>query len=115
MRPSKPPAPPEERQRLDKWLWFARIVKTREAASALVETGHVRLNRNKVTKPAHDVKPGDVLTVVLHARVRVLHVVAIASRRGQAGEALNLYREPGMSFPEGSAPQKEDASEDGTC
>ena len=115
MRPSKPPAPPKQRQRLDKWLWFARIVKTREAASALVAIGHVRLNRNKVTKPAHDVKPGDVLTVVLRARVRVLHVESIARRRGQAGEALALYREPGMSIPVGSAPQKEDASEDGTC
>lgn len=99
------------RQRLDKWLWFARVVKTREAAAALVETGHVRLNRAKVIKPAHDVKPGDVLTIVLHTRVRVLHVEAIAKRRGQASEARTLYREPGMSVPEGSAPQKEDASD----
>jgi ribosome-associated heat shock protein Hsp15 len=103
------------RQRLDKWLWFARIVKTREAASALVEQGHVRVNRNKVSKPAHDVKPGDVLTIVLNTRVRVLHVEGLAQRRGQAVDARLLYREPGMSVSGGHAPQKEDASEDGSC
>ena len=75
------------RQRLDKWLWFARVVKTREAAASLVESGHVRLNGQKTLKPGHDVKPGDVLTIVLNARVRVLHVEALAERRGPAEAA----------------------------
>jgi ribosome-associated heat shock protein Hsp15 len=103
------------RQRLDKWLWFARVVKTRDAAVSLVESGHVRLNRIKILKPSHDVKPGDVLTIALNTRVRVLHVAAIALRRGPAPAARALYREPGMPTAEPSPDQKEDASEDGNC
>jgi ribosome-associated heat shock protein Hsp15 len=102
-------------QRLDKWLWFARIVKTREAAASLVSSGHVRLNRAKVTKPSHDVKPGDVLTVVLYSRVRVLHVDAMAPRRGDAATARTLYHEPAMPQADGPDPQKVDASEGGNC
>lgn len=103
------------RQRLDKWLWFARIVKTREAAAALVESGHVRINGNKVLKPGHAVKLTDVLTIVLNTRVRVLHVEDLAERRGPAEAARKLYQEPGMSSAEGGTPQKEDASDDGSC
>ena len=98
----------ETRQRLDKWLWFARVVKTREAAAALVEGGHVRLNRVKTLKPGHDVKPGDVLTVALNSRVRVLHVTGLAPRRGPAEAARLLYTEA-------QTPQKVDATADGTC
>ena len=87
------------RQRLDKWLWFARVVKTREAAAKLVESGHVRLNGQKTLKPGHGVKIGDVLTIVLNARVRVLHVEGLAERRGPAVAARVLYRESGMSSP----------------
>ena len=105
----------ETRQRLDKWLWFARVVKTREAAASLVEQGHVRLNRIKVAKPAHDVKPGDVLTVVLNARVRVLHVEGLALRRGPATAARLLYREAAMSGPDDTAAQKGGALDDENC
>ena len=109
-----------QRQRLDKWLWFARVVKTREDAAALVEAGRVRLNRTKITKPGHSVKTGDVLTIVLHARVRVLHVEAFAGRRGAAESARRLYREdpgatPGMSSSEGGPAQKMDATGSGSC
>ena len=96
--------PEAGRQRLDKWLWFARVVKTREAAAALVESGHVRLNGQKTLKPGHGVRPGDVLTIVLNARVRVLHVEGFAERRGPAETARLLYREPAMSRPEGETP-----------
>ena len=51
------------RQRIDKWIWFARVVRSREAAVALVEAGHVRVNKVRVTKPGYDVSPGDVLTI----------------------------------------------------
>ena len=109
-----------QRQRLDKWLWFARVVKTREDAAALVEAGHVRLNRNKITKPGHGVKTGDVLTIVLYSKVRVLHVVAFAGRRGPAESARHLYREdpgaaPGMSASKGGPAQKMDATGNGSC
>ena len=93
-----------DRQRLDKWLWFARVVKTRELAAGLVESGKVRLNGQKTLKPGHGVKAGDVLTIVLNARVRVLHVEALAERRGPAEAARLLYREPGMSPPDGETP-----------
>ncbi len=110
----------ENRQRLDKWLWFARIVKTREDSQRLVESGHVRINSTKVTKPGHGVKPGDVLTIVLNARVRVLRVVAFAQRRGEATAARLLYAEPnamasGMPSPEGGPAQKMDATGNGSC
>ena len=107
----------DNRLRLDKWLWFARIVKTRDDAQQLVETGHVRINRTKVTKPAHAVKPGDVLTIALNTRVRVLEITALALRRGDANAARLLYREAGavMPPPESHLPQKEDASDNGSC
>lgn len=95
------------RQRLDKWLWIARVVKTREAAVGLVESGHVRINGQKTLKPGHGVKPGDVLTIVLNTRVRVLHISGLGARRGPAEEARGLYGEAGMSAQPDEAPQKE--------
>jgi ribosome-associated heat shock protein Hsp15 len=80
-----------ERQRLDKWLWFARVVRTRPMAQALVESGHVRINGERVTLPAKPLRRGDVLTLALDSRVRVLKVVAFAERRRGAPEAQALY------------------------
>jgi ribosome-associated heat shock protein Hsp15 len=94
----------EARQRLDKWLWIARVVKTREDAAALVESGHVRINAQKTLKPGHAVKAGDVLTVVLNTRVRVLHIAELGARRGPADAARALYREAGMSERSGKTP-----------
>ena len=106
--------PAETRQRLDKWLWFARIVKTRPMAVALVEAGHIRVNRNRVTKPAHSVGLNDVLTITLHGHVRVLRITGCASRRGPACAAQRLYQSA-IPNPDGSALQKEDASGNQTC
>lgn len=80
-------------QRLDKWLWHARVVRTRSAAASLVEAGLVRLNGARIKQPAHAVKAGDVLTVALDARVRVLRVEGLAPRRGEAAAARALYAE----------------------
>jgi ribosome-associated heat shock protein Hsp15 len=63
-----------ERQRLDKWLWHARVVKARASAAALVQAGHVRINGVREKAPGHAVKPGDVVTVALDRSVRVLKV-----------------------------------------
>ena len=60
-----------ERQRLDKWLWHARVVKARTSAAALVEAGHVRVNGVREKAPGHAVKIGDVITVGLDRTVRV--------------------------------------------
>ena len=80
-----------ERQRLDKWLWHARVVKARSSAAALVEAGHVRVNGVREKAPGHAVKAGDVLTIGLDRSVRVLKVVGFAERRGDAAAARVLY------------------------
>jgi ribosome-associated heat shock protein Hsp15 len=80
-----------ERQRLDKWLWHARVVKARTSAAALVEAGHVRLNGVRENAPGHSVKAGDVLTIGLDRTVRVLRVLGFAERRGDASAARVLY------------------------
>ncbi|MGI9480425.1 MAG: RNA-binding S4 domain-containing protein [Hyphomicrobiaceae bacterium] len=80
-------------QRLDKWLWFARVAKTRTLAAGLVADGRVRVNRVRTTKPAQVVKPGDVVTVSVPGGVRVLEIVASGVRRGPASEAALLYEE----------------------
>jgi ribosome-associated heat shock protein Hsp15 len=80
-----------ERQRLDKWLWHARVVKARTSAAALVEAGHVRVNGVRETAPGHAVKIGDVLTIGLDNSVRILKVAAFSERRGDATAARVLY------------------------
>jgi ribosome-associated heat shock protein Hsp15 len=82
-----------ERQRLDKWLWHARVVKARSSAAALVEAGHVRLNGVREKAPGHAVKAGDVLTIGLDNSVRILKVVAFSERRGDASAARMLYED----------------------
>lgn len=78
-------------QRIDKWLWHARVTKSRSLAQKLAVSGHVRLNREKVDAASKTVRIGDVLTVALERRVLVLKVVAIGARRGPAKEAQLLY------------------------
>jgi ribosome-associated heat shock protein Hsp15 len=80
-------------QRLDKWLWCARVAKTRTQAAALVSSGKVRINRVKTDKPAHGVKIGDVITASVGPRVRVLAVKAIGERRGSADVARTLFED----------------------
>ena len=80
-----------ERQRLDKWLWHARVVKARTSAAALIEAGHVRVNGVREKAPGHAVKAGDVLTISLDRIVRVLKVVGFSERRGDASAARLLY------------------------
>jgi ribosome-associated heat shock protein Hsp15 len=79
------------RQRVDKWLWHARVVRTRSAAAALAVSGHVRLNGVRVEAASHAVRMGDVLTIALDRRVRVLKVLGFAERRGGADAVQTLY------------------------
>lgn len=78
-------------QRLDRWIWHARIVKTRTIAASLVSEGFVRVNGERVDQPAHAIRAGDVLTIALPARVRVLKVTGILSRRADANAGRGLY------------------------
>ena len=82
-----------ERQRLDKWLWHARVVKARTSAAALVESGHVRVNGVREKSPGHAVKPGDVVTIALDRGVRLLKVTGFSPRRGDANAARALYED----------------------
>jgi ribosome-associated heat shock protein Hsp15 len=93
--------PGEGRQRIDKWLWFARLAKTRTLAQKLVLVGNVRVNREKVAAASHLVKAGDVLTIASERGVRVLKVLSPGARRGPAPEARLLYED--LSPPAASA------------
>jgi ribosome-associated heat shock protein Hsp15 len=84
---------PVQRQRIDKWLWHARVVRTRESAAALAAAGHVRVNGAKVGAPAAPVRCGDVVTVALDHSVRVMRVCGFAPRRGGAEEARRLFED----------------------
>jgi ribosome-associated heat shock protein Hsp15 len=80
-------------QRLDKWLWCARFARQRDACSALAGSGLVRINRVATDKAHARVRPGDVLTVPVGARVLVVRVLALGERRGGAEEARRLFEE----------------------
>ena len=82
-----------DRQRIDKWLWHARLVRTRTAAAALAASGHVRLNGERVTGASRAVRLGDVVTVALDRSVRVLKVAGFAERRGGADGARLLMED----------------------
>lgn len=80
-----------DRQRLDKWLWFARFTKTRTLASGLVTAGFVRLNGARAGDPAKGLAVGDILTVALPRTTAVVRVERLGERRGPASAAQQLY------------------------
>jgi ribosome-associated heat shock protein Hsp15 len=109
----------EDRQRIDKWLWHARVVRTRTAAAALVAAGHVRINGQRIDAPSRAVRAGDVVTAALDRTVRVMKVVGFAERRGGAETACTLYEDmtvaaetappgPGERHPGTGRPTKRD-------
>lgn len=83
----------EDRQRIDKWLWHARIVRTRGAAAELAASGYVRVNGQRIAAASRPVKAGDVITVALDRGVRVLKVTGFAPRRGPPESVHALYEE----------------------
>jgi ribosome-associated heat shock protein Hsp15 len=92
--------------RLDKWLWFARFVKTRSLATKLIVDGRMRVNGAPTQKAHYAVKVGDVLTFPLGSHIRVIKVAALGSRRGPAPEAQALYEDldpPGRAAPQQAA------------
>jgi ribosome-associated heat shock protein Hsp15 len=91
------PMAARDRQRIDKWLFFARAVKSRSLAAKLVVAGRVRINRDKASQASDQVKPGDVLTITLERRIFVWKVLNAGVRRGPAEEARTLYED--MSPP----------------
>ena len=91
----------QDRLRIDKWLWHARVVKTRTLAAKLVADGHVRVNGIRTDSPAKAVKPGDVLTIGLERTVRVYRLVGLGQRRGPASQARELYEDLSPEPPHG--------------
>ncbi|KFB08760.1 RNA-binding S4 domain-containing protein [Nitratireductor basaltis] len=82
-----------DRQRVDKWLFFARVVKSRSLAAKLAQAGKVRVNRNRIEQASYPLKVGDVLTITLERRVLVYRVIDPGTRRGPAEEARKLYED----------------------
>jgi ribosome-associated heat shock protein Hsp15 len=80
-----------DRQRIDLWLWRARVVRTRSAAASLASSGHVRVNGARIKAASREVRTGDVVTVALDRIVRVLKVCGFARMRGNADAASSLY------------------------
>ena len=87
-----------DRQRIDKWLWHARMVRSRSDAAALAKAGHVRLNGRRVLASSQLVRVGDVVTLALDRSVRVVQVAGFGERRGGAASARALYRRLGTGI-----------------
>jgi ribosome-associated heat shock protein Hsp15 len=82
--------------RVDRFLFFIRLVKSRTLAQAVIETGHVRIDGKRVEKPSEDVRVGSTIALPLHGKVRVLRVLELPERRGPAAEARTHYEELGV-------------------
>lgn len=81
------------RQRLDRWLWYARFAKSRSLAARLVEEGHIRVNGIRTESAAKSVVVGDVVTIAAARTTQVVRVARLGERRGPAPEARGLYDE----------------------
>ena len=81
--------------RLDRYLFFIRLVKSRTLAQALIEAGHVRIDGKRVIKTAEEVRAGQVIALPLRGKVHILRVTALPIRRGPPSEARACYEEIG--------------------
>ena len=79
--------------RIDRFLFFVRLTKSRTIAQAVVEQGHMRIDGKRVTKPSEEVRAGSVIALPLHGNVRVVRVLSLPTRRGPAAEARGHYEE----------------------
>ena len=79
--------------RLDRFLFFIRLIKSRTQAQSVIETGHVRVDGKRIEKSSEEVRVGSIIALPLRGEVRVLKVLALPSRRGPASEAQACYQE----------------------
>jgi ribosome-associated heat shock protein Hsp15 len=80
--------------RLDKFLWFARIAKTRTFAQGLAEQGRMRIDGRPVDRAAAPVRVGNILTFATHlGQIRTIRVEALPVRRGPPSEASACYQD----------------------
>ena len=85
--------------RIDRFLFFIRLVKSRTLAQHVIEEGHVRIDGERVEKSSEEVRQGSIVALPLHGRVRVLRVLTLPARRGPADEARACYEELGIDEP----------------
>ena len=84
---------PVRKERLDKFLFFSRAIKSRTLAQKIIETGAVRVNSEKTVDSDHRIGAGDVLTMAIHDRIVVWKILDVGTRRGPATEAATLYED----------------------
>src|SRR4051812_9862375 len=99
-----------KKQRLDKWLFFSRAIKSRTLAQKLIESGVVRVNSERTLATDCKVGAGDVLTMTVHTRLLVWRILDPGSRRGPASEAAMLYEDLSPPTLKRDAPAPEDAT-----
>jgi ribosome-associated heat shock protein Hsp15 len=93
-----------ERQRLDRWLFFARAVKSRTLAQKLIESGAVRVNSERTVDVDRRIGAGDVLTMMVNRQLRVWRILDAGTRRGPPSEAATLYEDLSPAQPPGGKP-----------
>ena len=81
--------------RIDRFLFFVRLTKSRTLAQGVVEEGHIRIDGKRVAKASEEVRAGSVVALPLHGNVRVIRVLSLPARRGPAAEARTHYEEVG--------------------
>lgn len=89
--------------RVDRFLFFIRLVKSRTLAQAVIDTGHVRIDGKRVEKPSEEVRAGSIVALPLRHKVRILRVLYLPERRGPAPESRACYEELGIDEPRPSA------------
>ena len=88
--------------RIDRYLFFIRLAKSRTLAQAIIDEGYVRIDGRRVEKPSEEVRVGSVVAVPLHGEVRILKVLCLPGRRGPASEARACYEELGIDERKGA-------------
>lgn len=92
--------------RIDRFLFFIRLVKSRTLAQGVIETGHVRIDGKRVEKSSEEVRVGSIIALPLRDQVRILRVLALPARRGPASEARACYEELTQGDPRPSEKPK---------
>lgn len=85
--------------RIDRLLFFIRLVKSRTLAQNVIEKGYVRIDGKRVEKPSEEVQVGSIVALPLRGEVRILRLVSLPTRRGPAPEARACYEELGIDEP----------------
>jgi ribosome-associated heat shock protein Hsp15 len=100
MKETRPDLPAESgTMRVDKWLWFARLAKSRSLAARLCAAGAVVVSGRVTAKPHQSVRVGDTVTVPQGRQIHTVRIVGLGTRRGPAPEARQLYEMQAPSRP----------------